>query len=180
MAKIEFAKYGISFSSGCAAMNALFTIFEPGDHIISCDDVYGGTNRMLRKVLVKFGIEVSFVDMHHLEKLEKEIKPNTKLIWIETPTNPLLTIIDISAVVKMVKDKNILVAIDNTFASPILQSPMLLGVDVVLHSCTKYIGGFSDIVAGVMVLNSKEIYDKVFFNLMTNGGCLAPMEAFMM
>ena len=180
MAKIEFGKRAISFASGCAAMNAIFLILEKGDHILSCDDVYGGTNRMMRKVLQKLGIESTLIDMSDLEIVKKEIKDTTKIIWIETPTNPTLKVFDIEKICKIAKEKNIITVIDNTFASPILQNPLLLGADISLHSLTKYIGGFSDLLGGIAVFKEdNELYEKVFFNLMTNGGCLQAFEAYL-
>lgn len=159
MAKIEHAKYGVAFSSGIAAITAIFMTMKSGDHIISVDDVYGGTNRLLRKVLHKFGIENSLIDLHDLEVLEKEIRPSTKMILIETPTNPTLKCVDIKSICDFAKKKGILTLIDNTFATPILQNPILLGADIVMHSGTKYIGGHSDVCGGIAVTNSKEIHD---------------------
>lgn len=178
-ASLEGGAYGLTFASGCAAATAIFLTLTVGDHIISIDDVYGGTNRMLNRIFRKFGLENSMVDLSPAV-LEATVRPNTKLLWVETPTNPTLKVTDIQAVCKWARDRGIISVVDNTFASPFLQNPLFLGADIVLHSCTKYLGGHSDIIAGLVVTNSKDLYDKIFFNLLSMGGCLSPMDAFLL
>ena len=153
MAKVEFGKHCISFTTGCAAMTAVMGTLKQGDHILSVNDVYGGTNRLMSKIFTKFGIASSKVSFQTEESIRAAITDRTKLIWFETPTNPTLKIIDIEMVVKIAKEKKILTVCDNTFASPILQSPLLLGVDIVLHSGTKYLGGHCDMLCGVVITN---------------------------
>ncbi len=179
MAKIEFGKYCVTFSSGCGALSSLLHTFNAGDHFISINDVYGGSKRMFEH-FKKFNLEYTMVDMIDCNHIEKAIKKNTKFIWIESPTNPLLNISDIPKIVEIAKKRNILVFVDNTFASPVLHSPLLLGADVSLISCTKYISGHCDIVAGVVVTNNKDIYDKLVFALKTNGSCLSPHDSYML
>lgn len=135
-------------------MAAIILTLKSGDHILSIDDVYGGTNRLFRKVFEKFGIENTLMDMHNMEEVEKNIKPNTKMILVETPTNPTLKCVDIKLLCELAKKHNLISLVDNTFATPILQNPILLGADIVLHSCTKYIGGHSDLIGGVVVTNN--------------------------
>lgn len=178
-ASLEQGKYALTFSSGCAASTSVFMSLKSGDHVISIDDVYGGTNRMMNKIFKKFGLEISMIDMT-LDNLEKTVQPNTRLLWIETPTNPTLKVTDIAKVCTWAKTKSIMTVVDNTFASPFLQNPLLLGADIALHSCTKYLGGHSDVIAGMIVTNSKEIHDKLFFNLLSLGGCISPFDAFIL
>lgn len=179
MASSENGKFGLAFASGCAATNTLMGIFSPGDHIISSDDVYGGTRRMFTRHLVpKMGLEISFVDTCDLNAIRESIKPNTKLIWIESPTNPTLKITDIEEAVKIAHAHNCLVAVDNTFASPYCQSPIDLGADIVMHSVTKYIGGHTDVVMGVLIMNNEEIYTRVRFLQNTLGGVPAPFDCY--
>ena len=178
-ASLEHGKFAVAFSSGCAATTAVLMTLAQGDHVISIDDVYGGTNRLFNKIFSKFGLEVSMIHMT-IENLEKTVKGNTKIIWIETPSNPMLKIVDIELVCKFAKSKGIITVVDGTFLSPFIQNPLLLGADIVLHSCTKFIGGHSDIIAGIIVTNNKTIYDKVNFNLMSLGGCISPFDAFIL
>jgi len=178
MAKIEFGKYAVSFASGCAAMSALLSTLKSGDHVVCVDDVYGGTNRLMNRVFTKFGIEISKVSFNTGDSIRKAIKDNTKMIWFETPTNPTIQVVDIELVVSIAKEKKVMTVCDNTFASSILQNPLLLGVDAVVHSGTKYIGGHCDMLCGVVVTNDKKIKDDVFFNLMSMGGCLQPIDAY--
>jgi len=178
-AGLERAKFALTFASGCAATNAILMTLEKGTHVITIDDLYGGTNRMLNKVFSKFGLETTMIEMT-LENIEKSIKDNTKLIWLETPTNPLLKLADIEAVCSFAKSRGIKTVVDNTFASSYLQSPLLLGADVSLQSCTKFLSGHSDVIAGMIATNDEEIYKKVYFNLMSLGGCISPMDAFLL
>jgi len=163
LAALEGGKYGLCFSSGLGATTALLGMFKTGDHIICGDDVYGGTNRLFSKVAAPLGITTSFVDVTEIGNIEKAIKPNTKLIWIETPTNPLLKVLDIKAVSQVTKKHKILLAVDNTFLTPYLQRPLALGADLVVHSLTKYMNGHSDIIMGAIIVNDTEIHDKLRF-----------------
>lgn len=179
LAALEGADYGVCFASGCAAMSAMMLNFNPGDHFIVCDDVYGGTFRLFDKVLTRFGMEFSFVDLRDIESLEKSLKKNTRLIWIETPTNPLLKIFDIRAIGEWAKSKGLLVLVDNTFMSPALQNPLSLGADFVLHSTTKYVGGHSDVVGGFIATSFPEWADKLHFLQNTMGGVPGPWDCFL-
>lgn len=165
VASIEYAQYAQVFSSGCGATLCVNSLLKTGEHIVCCDDVYGGTNRQLNKILVPhFGLQIDFVDMTILENVEKAIKPNTKMIWIETPTNPTLKVCDIQAICELAKKHNLITCVDNTFASPYFQSPLLLGADISYSSMTKYLGGHSDVVAGCIATNNKELFDRIYFN----------------
>jgi cystathionine beta-lyase/cystathionine gamma-synthase len=179
LAALENGKFGICFSSGLAAMDAVIRLLQPGDEVLACDDLYGGSYRLLTKVHGGFGIKSRFVGMNNLTAFESAIRPETKLIWIETPTNPMLNIVDISAICTIAKKKGILTCVDNTFASPYLQNPLDLGADIVLHSATKYIGGHSDVVHGAVVTNS-ELYDqKLRFIQNAVGAVPGPQDCFL-
>jgi cystathionine gamma-lyase len=181
LAAAEHGKYGMAFSSGCAATTCIVqTILGVGDHVICCDDVYGGTQRYMRQISQqRNGIEYSFVDMTNVENVEKAIKPNTKLIWIETPTNPTLKVCDVEAICKIAKSKGIITATDNTFPSPYLQSPLLLGSDISVNSVTKYIGGHSDVVMGALATNDQALRDKLFFTSKTIGGTPGAFDCYL-
>jgi cystathionine gamma-lyase len=179
LAALEGAKYGLCFSSGCAAMTTLVHSFKSGDHILCCDDVYGGTYRLFTKVFPQMGIDVSFVDLTNPENLEKNLKPTTKLIWIETPTNPLLKLIDIEKISAAAKRKGVKTVVDNTFMSPYLQSPLALGADLVLHSTTKYIGGHSDVVGGFIGTSDEAMQEVLKFNQNAMGAVPGPMDCFL-
>jgi cystathionine gamma-synthase/cystathionine gamma-lyase len=161
LASLEEGRYGLAFASGVAATSAVFGLLKKGDHIVCGDDIYGGTYRLLEKVFKKWGLSTSYADVDNLKSFQKTIRKNTKLIWVETPTNPLLKIVDIRKVSRIARNKNILFAVDNTFASPYFQKPLLLGADIVVHSTTKYISGHSDIVGGAVVLNNQELYEQL-------------------
>ena len=163
IADIEFGHAGFAFGSGMAAISSVMMLFSAGDHVILTDDVYGGTYRVVNKVLNRFGLEFTFVDTGDLAAVEAAVKENTKAIFIETPTNPLLKVTDIEAVSKFAKKKGLLTIVDNTFMTPYLQNPIPLGADIVLHSATKYIGGHSDVVAGLVVVNSAELAEELHF-----------------
>lgn len=179
LAALENGKFGICFSSGLAAMDAVIRLLQPGDEVLACDDLYGGSYRLLTKVHGVFGIKSRFVGMNNLTAFESAIRPETKLIWIETPTNPMLNIVDILAICTIAKKKGILTCVDNTFASPYLQNPLDLGADIVLHSATKYIGGHSDVVHGAVVTNS-ELYDqKLRFIQNAVGAVPGPQDCFL-
>ena len=161
LAALENGKYGICYSSGLGAITAVVSALEIGDHIICGDDVYGGTNRLLTNVSKSFGITTTFVDLTDMDKVKKAIQPNTKLIWLETPTNPILKIIDIKAISTITKKHKLLLAVDNTFLTPYLQRPLELGADIVAHSLTKYMNGHSDVVMGAVIVNDEKIYEKM-------------------
>jgi cystathionine gamma-lyase len=181
LASVEHAKYGMAFASGCAATTCIIqTLTVSGDHVVACDDVYGGTQRYMRQISKeRNGVDYDFVDMTDIKKVEAAIKPNTKLIWVETPTNPTLKVCDIEAICKLAKEKGIITAVDNTFPSPYLQSPLLLGADISVNSVTKYIGGHSDVVMGVLATNDLAMRDKLFFTSKTMGGTPGPFDCYM-
>lgn len=179
LAALEGAKYGLCFASGCGAMTSLILTFSSGDHFIVCDDVYGGTRRLFTKVLSKCGFEFTFVDMTKHENIENAYRSNTKLVWIETPTNPTLKLIDIQATVKWAKSKNLKTVVDNTFMSPYLQRPLDLGADVALHSTTKYLGGHSDVVGGFIGTSDETLYQAIKFNQNSIGAIPGPMDCFL-
>lgn len=177
---IEGGTAGFAFGSGMAAITAVIMLFNSGDHVILTDDVYGGTFRVMTKVLNRFGIASTFVDTSNLENLKSEIKPNTKAIYLETPTNPLLKVTDIKAAAKFAKDNNLLTIVDNTFSTPYWQNPLELGADIVLHSATKYIGGHSDVVAGLVVVNNDKLAQDLHFVQNSTGGILGPQDSWLL
>jgi len=179
LAALEGGKYGICFSSGLASIAAVIHLLKSGDHVILNDDVYGGTFRLFDKVFQQLGISHSMVDMSDTKALEAAFNPQTKLVWIETPTNPKLKIIDIQAVAKIAHADKVLFAVDNTFATPYLQKPLELGADIVSHSSTKYLGGHSDLIGGALVVNDKELSDKLHFIQKAVGAVPSPLECFM-
>ncbi len=180
IAALEQAKYGLCFSSGCAAMMNVLHTLKSGDHVVVCDDVYGGTHRLFSKCFPQLGIQSTFVDLTRLENLDSALKAETKLIWIETPTNPLLKLIDIEAISKKAALQHIPVLVDNTFASPYLQNPLTLGATYVLHSTTKYMGGHSDVVGGFVGMNDTAIYETLKFYQNALGAIPAPMDCFLL
>ncbi|HJV30746.1 MAG TPA: bifunctional cystathionine gamma-lyase/homocysteine desulfhydrase [Bacillales bacterium] len=177
---IEGGYAGFAFGSGMAAITAVIMMFNSGDHVILTDDVYGGTFRVLTKVLNRFGIESTFVDTSNLENIKNEIRPNTKALYLETPTNPLLKITDIEAASKIAKEHGLLSIVDNTFATPYWQNPIEQGADIVLHSATKYIGGHSDVVAGLVVVNSEKLAEDLHFVQNSTGGVLGPQDSWLL
>ncbi len=177
---IEGGKAGFAFGSGMAAITAVFMLFNSGDHVILTDDVYGGTFRVMTKVLNRVGIDSTFVDTSNLENIKKEIRPNTKAIYLETPTNPLLKVTDIEAAARMAKEHNLLTIVDNTFSTPYWQNPLEFGVDIVLHSATKYIGGHSDVVAGLVVVNDDQLAEDLHFVQNSTGGILGPQDSWLL
>ena len=179
LAALENGVAAICFSSGLAAMDAIMKTLKSGDEVISVNDLYGGSYRLVTKVYSKFGIKSSFIDMSKPGHLKKHITKKTKLIWIETPTNPMLSIVDIKAVCKIAKAHNVLTCVDNTFASPYLQNPIDLGADIVLHSATKYIGGHSDVVHGCVIVNSQELADQLYFIQNAAGAVPGPQDCFL-
>ncbi len=179
LAALENGKAGICFSSGMAAMDAVLKLLEPGDEIIATNDLYGGAYRLLTKIYQKFGLKSHFVNMTDPEAVAKKINKNTRLFWIETPTNPMLNIIDIKAICKIAQKKKILTCVDNTFASPYLQTPIDLGADIVLHSATKYLGGHSDVVLGALIVNDKDLAEKLHFIQNSSGAVPGPQDCFL-
>ena len=178
-AAIENANYGLAFSSGVAATDAVIKLLQPGDEVIAASDMYGGTYRMFTKIFTKFGIKFHYVNMHDASNIRQYINSNTKLIWTETPTNPLMSIVDIAAVAAIAKESKILVCVDNTFATPYLQNPLDLGADIVMHSVTKYLGGHSDVIQGCLVMNDKELREQLYFIQKSCGAVPGPMDCFL-
>jgi cystathionine gamma-lyase len=179
MAELEGAKYGLAFASGSATTATIVNSLEKGAHLISVNDVYGGTYRYFTKVANKLGIEATFVNLSDPANIEKEFKPNTKLVWIETPTNPTLRVIDIKAIAERAHAHGARLVVDNTFMSPYFQNPISLGADIVVHSVTKYINGHSDVVMGVAVMNDKETYEQLKFMQNSLGAVPAPFDCFL-
>lgn len=179
LAALEGGARGFAFSSGCAAATTLMHTLKPGDHVISGDDVYGGTFRLFDKVMKPFGIESSFVDLGDLSKLEAAFTPTTRFVWFETPTNPTLKLADIAAISEIARARGVRVVVDNTFASPILQRPLALGADVVLHSTTKYINGHSDVVGGALITSDVELGERLGFFQNAIGAVPSPMDCYL-
>jgi cystathionine gamma-lyase len=180
VANLEGGTFGTVYTTGVAALSTLMmALVKPGDHLIVSDNVYGGTYRFLTKIYQQHGIDLQFVDMTDLANIHAAIKPNTRMIYMESPTNPLLKLVDIAGVAAMAKPKGILTAIDNTFATPVLQLPMSLGVDVVLHSLTKYMSGHSDVLGGALVTNSAELAEVIRFHQYSMGGTMDPFAAWL-
>jgi len=179
LASLEEGTHGFAFASGCAATTTVLHLLKQGDHVIAGDDLYGGTFRLFDKVLRHDGMNFTFLDLTNPEKLSEAIRPETKLIWIETPTNPTLKLVDIKRVCEIAHKKNILVAVDNTFMSPYFQRPLTLGADIVVHSTTKYVGGHSDMVGGAVVTNKKDLAEKIAFLSNSMGAIQGPFDAFL-
>ena len=178
-AMIENGNYGLAFSSGVAATDAVIKLLAPGDEVICGSDMYGGTYRLFTKVFEKFGIKFIYVDTTNTDNIKNAVTNNTKLVWIETPTNPLMNITDLAAVAAITKPKNILFAVDNTFASPALQNPLDLGADIIMHSATKYLSGHSDVIQGALMMNDKDLRDKLYFIQKSCGAVPGPMDCFL-
>ncbi len=179
LASLENGARGLAFSSGLAATDCLLRSFKAGDEVIAMDDLYGGTYRMFTRIYKDSGIKFHFVDMNDIAKFESLINENTKLVWVETPTNPLMKLADIAAISKITKARNILFAVDNTFATPYLQRPLDLGADIVMHSATKYLGGHSDVIAGALIIKDKDLGDQLHFQQFATGATLGPMDSFL-
>ena len=179
LAALENGKHGICYASGLAATDAVLKMFRPGDEIIATNDIYGGSYRIMKKIYEPFGLIFHFVDMSDITNIENVINEKTKLVWIETPTNPLLRIIDLEAVINLCKMKGILSAVDNTFASPYLQNPLDLGADIVMHSVTKYLGGHSDTVMGALITNDDELAKQLAFIQNASGAVPGPQDCFL-
>lgn len=178
-AAIENGKYGLAFSSGVAATDAVIKLLKPGDEVIAASDMYGGTYRLFTKIFEKFGLKFHYVNMQDAGNIRPYINANTKLIWMETPTNPLMNIADISAISAMAKENRVLLCVDNTFATPFLQNPLDLGADIVMHSATKYLGGHSDVIQGCLVMNDKELREQLYFIQKSCGAVPGPMDCFL-
>ena len=179
VAALENGKFGLCFASGMAAIDAILKLCKPGDEVISSNDLYGGTYRIFTKVFEPFGIKFHFVSMDEKSKVERAINENTKLIWLETPTNPMMNIIDIKLVSKVAKTHGILLAVDNTFATPFLQTPLDFGADIVMHSVTKYLGGHSDVVMGAVILNDRQLHQQLSFIQNACGAIPSPNDCFL-
>ncbi len=180
LAALENGKYGYVFGSGMAAADCAIKLLQPGDEVIATNDIYGGSYRMFTQIYADFGIKFHFVAMNNPRNIKKYINKNTKMIWVETPTNPLLNIIDIEGIAKIAKKKGIQTVVDNTFATPYLQNPLDLGADIVHHSCTKYLGGHSDVVMGALITNCKKTAERIAFIQKSCGAVIGPMDCFLM
>lgn len=179
LASIENGRFGLAFGSGLAAIDAVIKLLNPGDEVISTDDLYGGSYRIFKQIFEKYGIKFHFIGMQDAEVIESYINKNTKLLWIETPTNPMMNVIDIAAVGELAKKHHILFAVDNTFATPYLQTPLDMGADIVMHSATKYLGGHSDVVVGALVVKDKALADQLYFIQNASGAICGPMDSFL-
>ena len=179
IASLENGEYGLAFSSGLAAIDALLKTLKPGDEVISTNDLYGGSYRLFKKIFQKYDIRFHFVNMEDIKNIEDNITKKTRLIWLETPTNPMMNIIDIKSLAKLSKRNNTLLCVDNTFASPYLQRPLDLGADIIIHSATKYIAGHSDVIIGAIVINSKSLHKRLSFIQNASGATPGPMDCFL-
>ncbi|MEC8616284.1 MAG: cystathionine gamma-synthase [Bacteroidota bacterium] len=179
LAAIESGKYGACFGSGLAAIDCVIKMLKPGDEVISTNDLYGGSYRIFKTIFEKYGIKFHFVDMVEVQNISNKINDKTKLIWIETPTNPMMNIIDVKSIVKIAKTSGIKVAVDNTFATPYLQRPLELGADIVMHSVTKYLGGHSDVVMGALVTNDESLAEEMYRIQNSSGAVCGPMDSFL-
>jgi cystathionine beta-lyase len=179
LASIEAGQYGFAFSSGLAAMDAVLKLLKPGDKVISTDDLYGGSYRLFTKIFEDFGIQFEFVNMNNPKHIEEAITDKTRMVWVETPTNPMMNVIDIKAVATLCKSNGIMLAVDNTFASPYLQQPLVLGADIVMHSATKYLAGHSDLILGSLVTNNADLAERIGFIQNASGAVPGPMDSFL-
>ncbi|KAA3623755.1 MAG: cystathionine gamma-synthase [Flavobacterium sp.] len=178
-ASIENGKHGLAFASGLAAIDAVVKLLKPGDEVISTNDLYGGTYRLFTKVFEQFGVKFHFIGMENAAQVENYVNDNTRLIWVETPTNPMMNIIDIKACAAVARKHGLLLAVDNTFATPYLQQPLDLGADIVMHSATKYLGGHSDVVMGALVVNDDKLAEKLYFIQNASGAVCGPQDSFL-
>ncbi|MBL7471915.1 cystathionine gamma-synthase [Robertkochia sp. 1368] len=179
LASIEGGEYGLAFGSGLAAIDAVMKLLSPGDEVISTNDLYGGSYRLFKQIFEGFGIRFHFVGMQDAQAVEALINENTRLIWVETPTNPMMNVIDIRAMVALAKKHQVLLAVDNTFATPYLQQPLEMGADIVMHSATKYLGGHSDVIMGALVVKDKALADRLYFIQNASGAVPGPMDSFL-
>ncbi len=180
IADLEGGEAGFAFASGMAAITAVMMLFQNGDHIVLTDDVYGGTYRVMTNVLNRFGLEATFVDTSDVANIEAHIRPNTKAIYVETPTNPLLKITDLQAAAAIARARGLLLIVDNTFSTPYFQTPLALGADIVIHSATKYLGGHSDVVAGLAVVRTPELAERLHYVQNSTGGVLGPQDSWLL
>jgi len=178
-ASIENGKFGLAFGSGLAAIDAVIKLLKPGDEVVSTNDLYGGTYRLFTSIFEGFGIKFRFIGMENANNVEDYITDNTKLIWVETPTNPMMNIIDINGIAVIAKKHNVLLAVDNTFATPYLQRPLDLGADIVMHSATKYLGGHSDVVMGALVVKDQRLAERLYFIQNASGAVCGPQDSFL-
>jgi O-succinylhomoserine (thiol)-lyase len=179
LAELENGKHGLAFASGLATENAVMSLLNPDDHIVSCDDLYGGTYRLFERIVGRYGIKTDYVEMGDTQGYKRAIRPNTKMIWLETPTNPLLRLADIQAISQIAHERNVLLVVDNTFATPYFQQPLALGADIVLHSTTKYINGHSDLIGGALVVNDEQLYEQLKFNQNAAGAVPGPFDTWL-
>ena len=179
LASIENGKHGLAFASGLAAMDAIMKLLQPGDEVISTNDLYGGSYRLFTKIFEGFGLKFHFVGMNEVAQVEAAINKNTKLIWVETPTNPMMNVVDISSIAALAKQHQLLLAVDNTFASPYIQQPLNLGADIVMHSATKYLAGHSDVILGAIIVNSDDLHQRLAFIQNASGAVPGPMDSFL-
>ena len=179
MAAIEDGRYGLAFASGMAAESAILSLLSAGEHLISCDDLYGGSYRLFRRVLEPMGLSFSFVDGTDLSAVEKSLTDRTRMLWVKSPTNPLLKLVDIEAVSKLAHARQALLVVDNTFMSPYFQRPLSLGADIAVHSATKYLGGHSDVIGGTLVVNRDDLFERLAFLQNAVGGVPGPMDAWL-
>ncbi|GHO66174.1 cystathionine gamma-synthase [Ktedonobacter sp. SOSP1-52] len=179
LAALENGRYGLAFASGLAAESAALSLLSAGDHIVSCDDLYGGTYRIFDRIMSRYNVETSYVTANRVEAYEQAIRPNTKIIWLETPTNPLLSLVDIRAVAEVAHRHNVLLVVDNTFSSPYFQRPLDLGADIVLHSTTKYINGHSDVIGGALIMNDQSVYEAIKFHQNAAGAVPGPFDVWL-
>ena len=176
---IEGGKFGLAFGSGLAAIDAVLKLLNPGDEVISTNDLYGGSYRLFTKIFEKYGLIFHFTEMHDLSKIENLVNKNTKMIWVETPTNPMMNIVDIEGLSNISKKFNLILAVDNTFATPFLQQPLSLGADIVMHSATKYLAGHSDVVLGALIVNDHKLSEQLYFIQNASGAICGPMDSFL-
>ena len=179
IASLENAKHGLAFSSGLSAIDAIMKLFKAGDELISTNDLYGGSYRLFNKIYKKFGLKFIFTDLRDISSIENLINENTKLIWVETPTNPMINVIDINGLSNICKSNNLLLAVDNTFSTPYLQKPIDLGADIVMHSATKFLAGHSDVILGLLAVSDDELADKLYFMQNSSGAICGPMDSFL-
>ena len=179
LASIENGKHGLAFASGLAAMDAVLKLLQPGDEVISTNDLYGGSYRLFTKIFEGFGLKFHFLGMNDLANVQAAVNANTRMIWVETPTNPMMNVVDIQAVAQLAKQNNLLLAVDNTFASPYLQQPLTFGADIVMHSATKYLAGHSDVVLGSLVVNDDHLHERLSFIQNASGAVPGPMDSFL-
>ena len=176
---IEGGKFGLAFGSGLAAIDAVLKLLNPGDEVISTNDLYGGSYRLFTKIFEKYGLVFHFTEMHDLSKIENLVNKNTKMIWVETPTNPMMNIVDIKGLSNISTKFNLILAVDNTFATPFLQQPLSLGADIVMHSATKYLAGHSDVVLGALIVNNRKLSEQLYFIQNASGAICGPMDSFL-